>query len=109
MAHASAKLDTRINAAAAILATQIAIPAILPEFLSFPFWVHTFPRSYYENRTGQTFHASKTKQRLNRSVLTLLSFVLPDRVAALQNDNGVRLRTNFEAADCGRIPADCER
>ena len=44
-----------------------------------------------------------------QSALTLLSFVLPDRVAALQNDNDVGLRTNFAAADCGSVPANCKR
>ncbi len=44
-----------------------------------------------------------------RSALTLLSFVLPDRVAALQNGNDVGLRTNFAAADCGSVPANCRR
>ena len=44
-----------------------------------------------------------------QSALTLLSFVLPDRVAALQNDNDVGLRTNFAAADCGGVPANWRR
>ena len=44
-----------------------------------------------------------------RSALTPLSFVLPDRVAALQNDNDVELRTNFAAADCGSVPANWRR
>ena len=41
-----------------------------------------------------------------RSALTLLSFVLPDRVAASQNGNDVELRTNFAAADCSGVPAN---
>ena len=41
-----------------------------------------------------------------RSALTLLSFVLPDRVAFSQNGTGVRLRTNFAAADCGSVSAN---
>src|SRR2546428_13560994 len=44
-----------------------------------------------------------------QSALTLLSFVLPDRVAALQNDNDVGLRTNFAAADCGGVPVNWRR
>jgi hypothetical protein len=45
VAHASAKLDTRIKAAAAILATLIAIPAILPAFLFFLFgFIHSLAR-----------------------------------------------------------------
>jgi len=38
-----------------------------------------------------------------------LSFVLPDRVAVLQNGNGVGLRTFFTAADCDGVPANCTR
>jgi hypothetical protein len=36
VAHASAKLEIKINAAAAILATQIDTCAALPIYLSFP-------------------------------------------------------------------------
>ena len=44
-----------------------------------------------------------------QSALTLLSFVLPDRVAALQNGNDVGLRTFFAAADCGSVSANWRR
>src|SRR5437773_2776233 len=44
-----------------------------------------------------------------RSALTPLSFVLPERAAALQNGNDVGLRTNFAAADCSSVPANWRR
>ena len=38
-----------------------------------------------------------------------ISFVLPDRAAALQNGNNVGLRTSFAAADCGIVSANWRR
>src|SRR5262245_55564480 len=44
----------------------------------------------------------------DRSLIPL-SFVLPDRVAVLQNGNGVGLRSFFTAADCRSVSANCGR
>jgi hypothetical protein len=49
VAHVSARLDTEINPAAAILATRSEMYGGLPEYLLFPSeFIYAFPYSYHE-------------------------------------------------------------
>jgi len=57
VAHASARLDTEINPAAAILATRSEMDGSLPEYLLSPSeFMYAFPCSYHEiaRETHQT-------------------------------------------------------
>lgn len=76
VAHASARLEIKINAAAAILDTQIDTCVALPEYLFFPLeFYNSFPRSYQLNRTRQSIQASNTKHRpICNSRKTLVHF-----------------------------------
>jgi hypothetical protein len=87
VAHTNARLATEINPAAAILATCSEMYGGLPEYLLFPFeFIGAFPCPYHESYAK---HPPRVKhnERVIRSAATLFSFVLPDRVAALQNGN----------------------
>ena len=57
----------------------------------------------------KSIHASEFEQRLNRFAFSLLSFVLPDWVAALQIGKHVELRTNFAAVHRSSVSADGRR
>jgi hypothetical protein len=60
VAHASARLDTEINPAAAILATRNEMYGGLPEYLLFPSeFIYAFPCSYHEI-ARETHHMPQT-------------------------------------------------